>query len=123
MAHPRSHAISSAKKFGGKPEDYQAIHDWFDATKSSFAHWKHRAARHHAEGIFWCEKEFGITIPVNSVNGIKQVPTRLIGEQHVFEDLGHIPSMKDWLTAIGDSTKVKPWMYRGVDKDVVNLTE
>ena len=25
-------AISSAKRYGGQPKDYEAIHDWFDAT-------------------------------------------------------------------------------------------
>lgn len=37
MTHPYYHAKSSAKLFGGKPEDYVAIHSWFDATKGSFA--------------------------------------------------------------------------------------
>jgi hypothetical protein len=27
MTHPVEHAKSSAKKFGGVPEDYQKIHD------------------------------------------------------------------------------------------------
>jgi hypothetical protein len=31
MAHPFYHAQSSAKRFGGKPEDYQLIHDWGSA--------------------------------------------------------------------------------------------
>jgi len=30
MAHPYHHALSSVKKWGGRPEDYQAIHDWLD---------------------------------------------------------------------------------------------
>jgi hypothetical protein len=30
MAHPYHHAVSSARKFGGTPADYQSIHDWFD---------------------------------------------------------------------------------------------
>ena len=34
MAHPILHSKSSAKKFGGKPEDYLHIHNWFDETKS-----------------------------------------------------------------------------------------
>ena len=33
MTHPLFHNNSSAKRFGGKPEDYIAIHDWFDETK------------------------------------------------------------------------------------------
>ena len=38
----------------------------------------------HAEGIFECERIFGITI--ENSDG-KQVPVRYIGEQHVMEDL------------------------------------
>ena len=34
MAHPLHHAESSASKFGGKPSDYQAIHDWFDVIRT-----------------------------------------------------------------------------------------
>ena len=28
MAHPYHHALSSVKKWGGSPEDYQKIHDY-----------------------------------------------------------------------------------------------
>jgi len=28
MAHPFKHAESSARRFGGNPEDYLAIHNW-----------------------------------------------------------------------------------------------
>ena len=28
MAHPFKHAESSARRFGGKPEDYLVIHNW-----------------------------------------------------------------------------------------------
>ena len=52
MAHPFKHAESSARKFGGKAEDYLAIHNWFDESKSFFTDFRHRALRHHAEGIF-----------------------------------------------------------------------
>lgn len=104
MAHPLKHAESSAKKFGGKPEDYIAIHNWFDESKAYFADFRHRALRHHAEGIFLAERLFGIAIP-NS-NG-KQVPVRYIGEQHVREDLGRIPGVYDWLSQI----RPERWMY------------
>jgi len=30
MAHPWHHAVSSARKYGGKPEDYLEIHSWLD---------------------------------------------------------------------------------------------
>ena len=57
MANCYHHSLSSVKKWGGKPEDYQAIHDWFDESKKIMADFRHRALRHHAEGCFACEKE------------------------------------------------------------------
>jgi hypothetical protein len=104
MSHPLHHAQSSSRKFGGTPEDYQAIHDWFDATKAHLAHFNHRALRHHAAGIFEAERVFGVFI-VNSDG--KQVPVRFIGEQHVKEDCGgRIPTVADWVAEI----PYKRWM-------------
>ena len=60
MAHPWQHAKSSAKKFGGSPVDYLAIHNWFDETKAWVGHSMHRMFRHHSEGIFECEQRFGM---------------------------------------------------------------
>ena len=95
MAHPLHHAESSARKFGGVPSDYQAVHDWFDASKEHLALFTHRAMRHHAQGLFEAERVFGLTL-TNSAG--REIPVRLIGEQHVREDCqGRIPSMADWL--------------------------
>ncbi|MEZ6124026.1 MAG: hypothetical protein R3C49_12750 [Planctomycetaceae bacterium] len=52
MAHPWHHAQRSASLFGGTAEDYLAIHDWFDESKAHLADFRHRALRHHSEGIF-----------------------------------------------------------------------
>jgi hypothetical protein len=98
------HAENSARRFGGRAEDYIAIHNWFDESKAFLPDFRHRALRHHAEGIFLCERLFGITI-TNSEG--RQVPVRYIGEQHVKEDLGRIPTVQDWLTQI----KPQRWMY------------
>ena len=87
MAHPLKHAESSARKFGGKVEDHLPIHDWFDESKAFLPDFRHRALRHHAEGVFLCERIFGVAI-TNSDG--RQVPVRYIGEQHVREDLGRI---------------------------------
>ena len=76
MAHPYHHALSSVQKWGGTPEDYLPLHDWFDASKAFLPDFRHRALRHHAEGIFWCEEVFGHTI-TNSAG--KVVPVRFIG--------------------------------------------
>ena len=105
MAHPHHHALSSVRKWGGIPEDYSRIHDWFDESKQITADFRHRALRHHAEGIFMAETIFGHTITLSTG---RVVPTRLIGEQHVREDLGFIPSFADWVRAIHP----EPWMGR-----------
>jgi hypothetical protein len=52
MAHPYHHALSSVKKWGGEVSDYLPLHSWFDQSKAIEADFRHRALRHHAEGIF-----------------------------------------------------------------------
>ena len=105
VAHPYHHSLSSVRKWGGIPEDYQALHDWFDESKMLTADFRHRALRHHAEGIFMLQRLFGHTITVSTG---RVVPVRLIGEQHVREDLGFIPSFADWVRCI----RPEPWMGR-----------
>jgi hypothetical protein len=111
MAHPYHHAVSSARKWGGEPADYQHLHDWFDQTKAHFGDFRHRAARHHSEGVFMLETIFGTTM-TNSAGRV--VPVRAIGEQHVLEDLGRIPTLADWLRCIHP----EPWMGRTAKLDV-----
>jgi hypothetical protein len=77
MAHPYHHALSSVRKWGGVVADYQHIHDWFDASKMIVADFRHRALRHHAEGIYMAETIFGTTI--TNADG-RVVPVRWIGE-------------------------------------------
>lgn len=64
MANPYHHACSSARRWGGKPVDYHAIHDWFDASKEFMPDFRHRALRHHAQGICECERVFGHAIAI-----------------------------------------------------------
>jgi hypothetical protein len=74
------------------------------------ADFRHRALRHHAEGIFMAERFFG---PVMTISTGRIVPVRLIGEQHVREDLGLIPGFADWIKAI----RPEPWMGRTMALD------
>src|SRR5215831_2066324 len=70
---------------------------------------RHRALRHHAQGIFECERIFGVSL-VNSDG--KTVPVRYIGEQHVKEDCGgFIPTVADWFRNV----KREVWMSRGYE--------
>jgi len=108
MSHPYHHAISSVKQYGGQWQDYIEIHNWFDETKAHYPDMRHRALRHHAEGIFWAEDKFGVVI-TNSDG--KQVPVRFIGEQHIKEDIGFIPTIKQYL----DCMSMEGWMYKPGD--------
>ena len=113
MGHPYHHALSSVRKWGGVGDDFIALHQWFDESKQIAADFRHRALRHHAEGIFMLEKLFGVPVTISSG---RVVPVRLIGEQHVREDLGFIPSFADWMRAI----RPEPWMGRAqrIDREV-----
>ena len=109
MAHPLEHCKSSIKKWGGEWSDYIAIHNWFDETKKWIGHSKHRMFRHHSEGIFECEKVFGMSF-VNTDG--KTVYTRYVAEQHVKEDCnGYIPTAKEWVTMI-ESGKLELWAIK-----------
>lgn len=111
MAKPYLHAVSSAKKFGGKPEDYLIIHNHMDMTKGCFSDNRHRALTHNswyisADGPL--ELIFGVNI-TNSDG--KLVSVRDIGEQHVLEDFGNrfIPTPQDYLCEM----EYKEWMTSG----------
>jgi len=105
MAHPYHHALSSVRLWGGTADDYLSVHSWFDQSKRIIADYRHRALRHHAEGIFMAETIFGTTLALSTG---RIIPVRWIGEQHVREDLGRIPSFADWARAI----RPEPWMGR-----------
>ena len=49
----------------------------------------------------------------------KRVPVRYVGEQHVREDLGRIPTAQDWLLQI----KPERWMYGQCLDDEISARE
>lgn len=103
MSHALYHAHSSVKAFGGEPEDYLKVHEWFDQSRAYLCDARHRMLLHHAAGIDLCVQQFGSYI-TNSQN--RKVPTRHLAEQHVKEDLGCIPSLQDWAELV----QRKSWM-------------
>jgi len=107
---PLTHSKNSVKLHGGKLEDYLEIHTWFDESKAHYADYRHRALRHHSQGIFECEQKFGYYI-TNSDN--KKVAVRELGEKHVMEDLGCIPTVSDWLKWI----QPQQWMSRYITEE------
>jgi hypothetical protein len=100
---PWIHAENSAKKFGGKPSDYLAVHDFFDSSKAHLPDMRHRAVLHSSFGIFIAERLFGTWLANH--DGVK-VQVRDVGEQHVLEDLGVIPTLQDYLEGLA----IEPWM-------------
>jgi hypothetical protein len=109
MAHAFYHAKSSARRFGGKPEDYMALHEFMDHTKAHLADARHRLVLHNSWGIFMAEKVLGKTL-VRASDG-KEVPVRTVLEQHVLEDLGCIPTLEQCLATVN----LEPWMYRNAE--------
>ena len=97
------HAKSSARKWGGKPEDYLSIHEMMDSSKEAFADIRHRVLFHHSLGPKMIEKMFGVTF--RNSDG-KEVVTRDIAEQHILEDLGYIPSFAEYCEAM----EIMPFM-------------
>ncbi len=114
MAHPYHHALSSFKRFGGRVEDYLALHSWFDATKAHVADARHRCLRHQSLGIFIAEQKFGVTIEDSSHNPI---PTRALAEQHVQEDFSFIPSVQQCF----QNLPLERWMLENYDSDTPSV--
>lgn len=109
MSKPYIHSLSSAKRFGGKPEDYIEIHNLMDSSKGAICDNRHRALTHNSWFLsVILERIFGVTI-TNSDG--KKVSVRDIGEQHVAEDFKgrFIPSAQDYLQEM----EMKDWMNNG----------
>jgi hypothetical protein len=111
VSKPWIHAESSARRFGGKPEDYISLHNLMDSSKGTIADSRHRALTHNSWFIAPdgpLERIFGVNL-TNSDGRL--VSVRELGEQHILEDFGNrfIPSAQDYLQEIN----VKEWMLRG----------
>ena len=109
MSKPYVHAVSSARRFGGVPEDYIEIHNLLDSSKGTIADSRHRALTHTAWFLsVILERIFGVV--VTNSDG-RKVSVRDIGEQHILEDFGgrFIPSAQDYLQGIPMET----WMISG----------
>jgi hypothetical protein len=103
MSNPLVHAERAAQKWGGVLEDYLPVHQWFDSTKAHVPDNRHRMILHNSFGIALAEQVFGLAI-TNSDG--RRVFVREIGQQHVLEDLGFIPTLGECLQEL----PVRPWM-------------
>lgn len=106
---PILHARTSARKWGGVPEDYYPIHDFIDESKAHFADVRHRALLHNTWGCWLVERVFG-HVATNSEG--RTYSPRDVAEQHILEDLGRIPSVGDFL----GNMALQQWMGGRVAK-------
>lgn len=121
MSKPYIHALSSARKFGGKPEDYEPIHAFLDSSKSAIADNRHRALTHNSWFLATILErvKFANSGPETSDHRFptiinsdgKVVSVRDVGEQHCLEDFANrfIPTVQDFLTEM----EYKKWMQNG----------
>ena len=91
MAHPWHHALLSARRNGGTPEDYLAIHTWLDYTKSHIPDCRHRLFLHNSWGLFVAERILGTTF-IRPSDG-QVMPLRPLLEKHITEDFARIPTL------------------------------
>lgn len=109
MADCTLHAKSSALRFGGEVDAYLPIHKWFDEPKRDVGDFRHRAIRHHMLGVRECVERFGDFI--DRGDG-RTVAVALIGEQHLMEDCGFLPTVDDWMRHLD----AQPWMASAARK-------
>ena len=104
MGNVQFHSESSARRFGGTPDDYVPIHKFLDQSKLYLADWRHRALLHTTFGVALCEQFFGDLYKRASDGGA--VATRTIAEVHILEDMKAILTPADFLCEM----PIRSWM-------------
>jgi hypothetical protein len=104
MGNVQFHSESSARRFGGTPEDYVVIHKFLDQSKLYLADWRHRALLHTTFGVALSEQFFGDLYKRASDGGA--VATRTIAEVHILEDMKAILTPADFLREM----PIRSWM-------------
>jgi hypothetical protein len=109
MANPHIHSKSSMKRWGGKVEDYIAIHELLDSPKTCMNNNTGRMMTHNTWFAYTIiPKIFGYNI-INSDG--KSVDTVDIAMLHIAEDFRYqIPTPQDFLKHM----EVQAWMNNGV---------
>ena len=110
MANPEIHSKSSVKRWGGKIEDYLAIHELIDSPKESMNNNTSRALTHNTWFAYKIiPKIFGYNI-INSDG--RSVDTIDVAMLHIAEDfrMKFVPTPQDYLKHL----QIQPWMNNGV---------
>jgi hypothetical protein len=123
MANPLIHSKSSVKRWGGKVEDYLAIHELIDSPKVAMNNNTSRVLTHNTWFAYTIiPKVFGYNI-INSDG--KSVDTVDIAMLHIAEDfrMKFVPTPQDYLKHM----QLQPWMNNGVklvdNQESINIAE
>lgn len=111
------HAKHSVKQFGGKPEDYIKIHEWFDQFRFAVKEPYHNIFLHNTAGIVICEQVFGDTI-INSNGGA--VFVRDIAESHIVSAVGEMKTPQEWVDTILNENESSDALETMIEKAVDN---
>ena len=115
MANPMIHARSSVKRWGGKVEDYIAIHELIDSPKATMNNNTSRFLTHNTWFAYnIIPKVFGYNIVNSEGRSVDSVDIAML---HILEDfrMRFVPTPQDYLKHM----EVQAWMCNGV-KDVDN---
>ncbi len=115
MANPMNHSKSSVKRWGGKVEDYLAIHELIDSPKATMNNNSSRALTHNTWFAYTIiPKIFGYNITNSDGRSVDTVDIAML---HIAEDfrMKFVPTPQDYLKHM----EVQPWFCNGV-KEVDN---
>ncbi len=110
MANPLIHSKSSVKRWGGKVEDYIAIHELIDSPKATMNNNTSRALTHNTWFAYTIiPKIFGYNITNSSGRSVDTIDVAML---HISEDFRHkgIPTPQDYF----ENMVVQAWMSNGV---------
>ena len=116
MANPLIHSKSSVKRWGGKVEDYLAIHELIDSPKATINNNSARALTHNTWFAYTIiPKVFGYNITNSDGKSVDVVDIAML---HISEDFRHkgIPTAQDYL----ENMVVQAWFNNGV-KDIPSV--
>ena len=94
MAHPYHHALSSVKKWGGMVDDFIAVACLVRPEEGDHRRFSAPGAPSSCRGHLHGRDD--LRPDPHALDRAHHTPTRWVGEQHVKEDLGCIPSFADW---------------------------
>lgn len=101
-----------AKKFGGKPEDYNEINSFMDMPKKFSNNDFVEYITHNSFGCYLAEAVFGVNFTRKSDGAVR--PTRLVAEEHCNFQTGKIHSLHE---VLHDNLVVnKKWQILGPQK-------